>query len=159
AGPKSGPGTPAIPVTLPAAPEEAPVPSARVALAAVVAAACIACDGMDRSPAPAPSPTAPDELAAPPNGAGSSSAQPQQPAATPSSRTPQAAGERRVVMMDACDPETFDAAVEPGTCIRPGGGVTFQQFIDQLTLHGVAAAWRFAPWTTTVREGVTFVAV
>jgi hypothetical protein len=62
-------------------------------------------------------------------------------------------------MLDACDPATFDAAVEPGTCVRPGGGVTFATFIEQLTRHGVAAAWRFAPWTTTVREGLTLVAV
>ncbi|HEX7086780.1 MAG TPA: hypothetical protein VF198_10475 [Vicinamibacterales bacterium] len=143
------------------------MPSARVALAAVVAAVCLACDGTDRTPAPAPSPTAPAELAPPAGGTGGSSAQPQQPAegtqqaaASSSSRAPaQATGERQVVMMDACDPETFNAVIGPGTCTRPGGGVTFETFIAQLTRHRAAAAWRFAPWTTTVRDGVTFVAV
>ena len=31
-------------------------------------------------------------------------------------------GEQRLIqMMDACDPESFNAAVGPGTCIRSGG--------------------------------------
>jgi len=141
------------------------MPSIRVALAAAVAVVCLACDGADRTPAPAPSPTAPAEVAPPVGGTGSSSAHPQ-PAAAPQaaaaspSRSPaQAAGEQQVVMMDACDPDTFNAVIGPGACTRPGGGVTFETFIAQLTRHRTAPAWRFAPWTTTVRQGVTLVAV
>lgn len=49
-----------------------------------------------------------------------------------------------VIMMDACDPTTFNAAVGPGTCQR-SGGMTFQQFIAELTRHHTVGAWHFAP--------------
>ena len=39
-------------------------------------------------------------------------------------------------MHDACDPDTFNAPPrEPGTCVR-AGGVTFPQFIAELTRLG-----------------------
>ena len=38
---------------------------------------------------------------------------------------------RKVFVMDRCEPESFDAAVEPGTCIL-NGGVTFDKFARRL---------------------------
>ena len=63
-----------------------------------------------------------------------------------------------VVMMDACDPATFNAAIGEGTCERPGGGVTFDTFIGQLLTHGTAPSWRFAG-PATVAAGGTLTAV
>jgi len=67
--------------------------------------------------------------------------------------------EQHVNMLDACDPATFNAVIGEGSCTRPGGGVTFQTFIDQLMRHGVAAAWRFTPLNATMRVGDELVAV
>jgi hypothetical protein len=66
--------------------------------------------------------------------------------------------ERPVTMQDACDPDTFNAAVGPGTCVRNGGGLRFDQFITLLQQHGSVGAWRFSPPTTTARVGQTIVA-
>ena len=65
---------------------------------------------------------------------------------------------RQVLMMDACDPTTFDANVEPGTCVGRHGGVKFDQFIAELTHTQKAGAWHFAPPNTTAREGQTLLA-
>lgn len=65
---------------------------------------------------------------------------------------------RRVQMMDACDPETFNAAVAPGTCSR-NGGVRFDRFIRLLGAHQSIGAWHFAPATINARVGQTLVAV
>src|SRR5919112_5559095 len=66
---------------------------------------------------------------------------------------------RRIMMMDACDPATFDAAIEPGACVGRHGGVKFDQFIDELTRNQRAGAWHFAPPNVTAREGQTLLAV
>ena len=63
-----------------------------------------------------------------------------------------------VVMLDACDPATFNAAIGEGTCERPGGGVTFDTFIGQLLANGTAPAWRFSG-PATVAAGGTLTAV
>ena len=63
-----------------------------------------------------------------------------------------------VVMLDACDPATFNAAIGEGTCERGGGGVKFDTFIGQLLAHGTAPAWRFAG-PATVAAGGTLTAV
>ncbi len=63
-----------------------------------------------------------------------------------------------VVMLDACDPATFNAAIGEGTCERPGGGVTFDTFIGQLLAKGTAPAWRFSG-PATVAAGGTLTAV
>lgn len=55
-----------------------------------------------------------------------------------------ASASRQVVMRDACDPETFNAAVGPGTCVKDGD-TTFSAFVGQLLAQGRAPAWRFAP--------------
>ena len=66
--------------------------------------------------------------------------------------------ERAVMLFDACDPETFNAALGPGTCTR-SGGVTFDNFIDQLTKHHSIGPWHFAPAVLTMKEGQTLLAV
>ena len=60
-------------------------------------------------------------------------------------------------LMDACDAATFNAAVGPGTCQREGG-MTFGQFIEQLTKHRQVGAWHFAPPTLEAQIGQTIVA-
>jgi plastocyanin len=56
---------------------------------------------------------------------------------------------RLIFALDACDPATFNQALGPGTCTRPGGGVPLNQFLNQVqTLH-FAPAWRFIPSTVT----------
>jgi hypothetical protein len=55
------------------------------------------------------------------------------------------ADHRTVQILDACDPETFNVAIAPDACVRKGGGVTFDRFIDQLLTKGEAPAWRFSP--------------
>jgi plastocyanin len=51
---------------------------------------------------------------------------------------------RQVVMRDACDPETFNAVLGPGACVKDGD-TTFSTFVGQLLAQGRAPAWRFAP--------------
>ena len=63
-----------------------------------------------------------------------------------------AAGERRVVMLDACDGPTFNAAIGGPVCDR-AGGVTFDKFVAQLIRFGEAPAWRFAPESLAVATG------
>jgi plastocyanin len=58
-------------------------------------------------------------------------------------------------MLDACDPETFNA--KSISCIR-AGGVAFDQFIAHLTRFGSIGPWRFAPAVARVRVGQSFVA-
>ena len=64
----------------------------------------------------------------------------------------------RVFVMDRCEPESFDAAVEPGTCIRDGG-VTFDKFARRLNPRdGGHNAWRFAPDHLALNSGQTITA-
>jgi plastocyanin len=60
-------------------------------------------------------------------------------------------------MFDACDPETFNAALGAGTCTR-SGGVTFDKFLEQLGRHGSIGSWHFAPPVVTMRVGELLVA-
>src|SRR5829696_6103830 len=60
--------------------------------------------------------------------------------------------QRRVQMLDACDPESFNTAIGPGTCIRQGG-LDFAKFISLLGRHQKVGAWHFAPATLHVRVG------
>jgi plastocyanin len=57
-----------------------------------------------------------------------------------------------ITLFDACDPATFNAAIGPGACVR-SGGVTFQNFVEQLRRHHSAGAWHFAPVQVTMRAG------
>jgi len=69
------------------------------------------------------------------------------------------ASTRLVNMKDACDPDTFNAAIGPGTCIDRESGVSFSQFIAELTRTQMAGAWHFAPMKTTARSGQTLLAI
>ena len=62
-----------------------------------------------------------------------------------------------VNMLDNCDPDSFDAVLGPGSCVR-SGGMTFDHFIAQLSRLAFVAPWRFAPQHSSVRVGQTFVA-
>jgi len=68
------------------------------------------------------------------------------------------ASTRNVQVLDACDPATFNAAVRPGTCTRPGGGVKHSEFISQLQTQGEAPAWRFSPEGLDLATGGTLLA-
>jgi hypothetical protein len=61
---------------------------------------------------------------------------------------------RQVVMLDDCDPATFNAAIGPGTCVKEGS-TTFSEFIGQLVSQGRAPAWRFAPEQLSLAAGGT----
>jgi hypothetical protein len=51
---------------------------------------------------------------------------------------------RKVFAMDRCEPDSFNAAVGPGTCVR-NGGVTFDNFVRRLNPQdGGHNAWRFS---------------
>ena len=65
---------------------------------------------------------------------------------------------RNVQILDACDPTTFNAALGDGTCVRKGGGVKFEKFIDQLVTKGEAPAWRFSPERLRLKAGGTITA-
>ncbi|MFL5617391.1 MAG: hypothetical protein ACJ79A_03235 [Gemmatimonadaceae bacterium] len=68
-------------------------------------------------------------------------------------------GVRRIEVLDACDPTSFNAAIGAGTCTRPGG-LSFTDFIAQLTANGEVGAWRFAPGSNIqARVGQTLLAI
>jgi plastocyanin len=66
--------------------------------------------------------------------------------------------QRIVSMHDACDAESFNAAVGPGTCLR-NGGVQFDDFIGQILRFQSVGGWHFGPPQTDAKLGDTFVAV
>jgi plastocyanin len=70
-----------------------------------------------------------------------------------------AGGEQRLIqMMDACDPESFNAAIGPGTCIRKGG-VTFAKFLSLLGQHQKVGSWHFSPPSLNTRVGQELLAL
>ena len=53
---------------------------------------------------------------------------------------------RTIRMWDACDPDSFNAAVGSGTCTAGHHGKTlFQDFIGEMQSDRIAGAWRFNP--------------
>jgi plastocyanin len=66
--------------------------------------------------------------------------------------------QRQVQMMDACDPESFNAVLGAGACLR-NGGVSFAKFIQLLGKHQEVGGWHFAPATLRVRVGQELLAV
>jgi hypothetical protein len=62
--------------------------------------------------------------------------------------------EVQVRIWDACDPDTFNAKVGPGTC-QPGhhGQTNFDDFFGEVTSDKIAGGWRFNPLLNT-DEGV-----
>jgi hypothetical protein len=109
--------------------------SFRILAGVAVLATAIACDKMD-------SPTAPADAAS--------------LALSASQGTQSQSHERQVIMSDACDPETFNAVLGPNSCVR-NGGVTFDNFIAQLTRMERVPSWFFAPPNATPRVGDEFV--
>jgi plastocyanin len=73
-----------------------------------------------------------------------------------STQSAAATEERLVTMMDACAPETFNAAKV--SCVR-SGGVTFQDFLELVGKHHTIGSWHFAPGTINARVGQTLLAV
>ena len=68
-------------------------------------------------------------------------------------------GVRRIEMLDACDPLSFNAVLGAGTCTR-SGGLAFDSFIAQLTAKGEVGAWHFAPANNVqARVGQTLLAI
>ena len=63
-----------------------------------------------------------------------------------------------VDLHDACDPETFNAAVGPGTCVR-NGGVSFENFLELLSRHHSVGAWHFSPGQAHLGVGDVLMAV
>jgi len=110
-------------------------------VAVAAAALAIACEGKSSTP------VAPSTL------------QDQAGAAIPGTLAPMSASaaQHAVTMFDACDPETFNAVIGPGTCTR-SGGVRFEDFVAQLTRHHSIGAWHFAPSQVTMRVGQELVA-
>jgi hypothetical protein len=117
----------------------------------------------DRSMPPSPSPTPAPGLSSPTDSDAPAAATSGPPASAADSAPRAAAApskgtlERMVTMLDACDPDTFNEAIGPGTCNR-SGGLRFDLFIEQLTKLGAVGAWRFSPDTSNVNRGATLVA-
>jgi hypothetical protein len=116
-----------------------------VVLLAVVGIA--ACDSRTLSDSPSVTPSAPSAL---PSSLTSS-------AGAVTGRSAQGRDAVPVNMQDACDPDTFNAALGAGTCVR-SGGVKFDDFIDTLTRLGFVGPWHFAPNNAHAPAGATFVA-
>src|SRR5216683_4627836 len=56
---------------------------------------------------------------------------------------PMADAVEQVILLDECDPVTFNLALGPGTCVNVGGKVTLTTFLAALpTGH---PAWLFSP--------------
>lgn len=62
-------------------------------------------------------------------------------------------------IQDKCEPDSFNAAIGPGTCIGDEN-VTFAVFLEKLNLEdGGHGAWRFHPDDTHIDEGETLIAL
>jgi hypothetical protein len=59
---------------------------------------------------------------------------------------------KRIEILDACDPASFNAVLGEGSCTR-AGGLTFSRFIELLTRNGSVESWRFSPAVVEGREG------
>lgn len=69
-------------------------------------------------------------------------------------------GDERIVRIrDACDPTTFDAALQnPNACVG-NGHVTFDRFVAELTKTQQAPQWRFDPSVVELDPHRTLVAI
>lgn len=67
-------------------------------------------------------------------------------------------GSRSILMRDACDPPSFNAAFgfEVCTPVHAQAGISFETFIAQLQRDGTVEAWRFAPSRIHVNRTTTF---
>jgi plastocyanin len=99
--------------------------------------------------------------AAPTSGPAMSAAAAQSASASPAATSAASSGRGRenvlVNMSDACDPDSFNAIIGPGTCVR-NGGMPFERFTTLLQQLGFVGPWHFAPNNANVVVGQTFVA-
>jgi hypothetical protein len=66
------------------------------------------------------------------------------------------AGEARTIgILDRCDPESFNDALEdPDACVGRNGGVHFDTFLERVNpKDGGHSAWRFSPGQVRLRPG------
>ena len=61
-------------------------------------------------------------------------------------------GDKKVRLLDDCEPTTFNAAIGPGTCITEGH-TTFQEFIEELEETQDVHKWRNQPSQMHVNVG------
>src|SRR5262245_42527061 len=78
--------------------------------------------------------------------------------AAPAQLDVKSAAQHVVTLFDACDPQTFNAALGEGTCSR-SGGVRFDKFLELLGKHHSVGGWHFAPPNVTMRVGQNLVAL
>jgi hypothetical protein len=65
--------------------------------------------------------------------------------------------DRQVQILDNCDGPSFNAAIGPGTCLRPAG-LSFDTFIAHLSSKQDVPSWRFAPEQLKLDAGGTITA-
>ena len=63
-----------------------------------------------------------------------------------------------IVAHDSCDPDSFNAVLGDGTCVKPGR-TTFDELIAELTATQTVRSWRFNPLEATARMGVDMLAI
>jgi plastocyanin len=80
------------------------------------------------------------------------------PATANDAKVKAGSSDRLINIMDACDPETFNAALGDGTCQRDGG-MNFATFNALLAKHHQVGAWHFAPGKINAKVGQTLLAV
>lgn len=86
---------------------------------------------------------------------------------TPSPTAPTAAGAadtgtsaavqtgRSILMLDNCDPDSFNAALGPGTCVNRNGGLSFEAFQAMFQRQQQVPSWRFSTSNIHVPTTVT----
>ena len=52
---------------------------------------------------------------------------------------------RSIMMLDECDPDSFNDAIDEGTCINRNGGLTFDKFLALFNRLGQVPSWKFSP--------------
>jgi hypothetical protein len=55
-----------------------------------------------------------------------------------------AGGGHAILLLDECDPDSFNEAIGPGSCVNRNGGLTFDVFIALLEKHARVPSWRFS---------------
>jgi hypothetical protein len=66
--------------------------------------------------------------------------------------------QQTITMFDACDPDSFNAVLGAGTCVR-NGGLLFDNFIELLRRHQSVGAWHFTPPQGGMNVGDVLLAV
>jgi plastocyanin len=104
----------------------------RLALAGLATVLVVGCEQSPQSPSTA--------SAVPP----ANRADPAPTGSAAASFTAAGANGHTISIMDACDSDSFNAALGADTCTR-NGGVRFDDFIKLLTAHHSVGAWHFTP--------------